>query len=297
LKYDYVLLDVFSDSVFGGNQLAVLPNATGLSAQTMQAIAREFNFAETAFVLPAERPTGTRRLRIFSPGSEMPFAGHPTVGAAAALVQLGVVPAADGHASMILEETAGDVQVVVRDEGRGLHGELTLRPVLQTGGDSPGSDSLAAALTLPAGSVVRSWLAGVGVPFCLCQLRTAADVDAAVLDKASWQAALGTTWAQNLFFFAGELRDGAQIHARMFAPAIGIDEDPATGSACAALVALAAEMAGDGLLRLSVRQGVKIGRSSSIAASALRRDGALEHVKVAGDVAFFAEGTLEAPCE
>jgi trans-2,3-dihydro-3-hydroxyanthranilate isomerase len=300
MRYRYFICDVFTDTRFGGNQLAVLPEATGLSDGRMQQVAREFNFAETTFVLPPEDGSNTARLRIFSPGAEMPFAGHPTVGTAAALVRRGVGrPSGTGPTDLTFEEQVGPVRVAVHDDDRGMYSELTLNAELDRPPGVPANEALAAALSLPADSVRRAWFAGVGLPFCFCQVATAADVDAAVLDKAAWTQALGEARARHVFFFTGDLVDGAELYARMFAPSIGIDEDPATGSASAALAGCLALECGadDADPTLTIRQGFAMGRPSIIRAGARLRSGRLEHVTVGGRVVEFAVGSFAVPGE
>ena len=294
--YPYVLVDAFSDVTFGGNQLAVLPKADGLSDHDMQSIAREFNFAETAFVLPPTDPAHTARLRIFSPGAEMPFAGHPTIGAAAVLHRL-----AHGHAdsasAITFEEHVGLVRVHVRAHRGMTYSELTLETTLEGADNAPGPAHMAAVLGLTADAVRDTWFASVGLKFCFCQLRHRKDVDAAALDKSAWSTVLADSWAQNVFFFSGDLTDGARIYARMFAPGIGVDEDPATGSAAAALAAVLAERAGlsDARISLLIEQGHAMLRPSTIHASAATLGTELHSVSVGGHVAFFASGTLDRP--
>lgn len=295
-SYPYVLVDAFSDVLFGGNQLAVLPKAEGLNDRQMQSIAREFNFAETAFVLPPSDPANTARLRIFSPGAEMPFAGHPTIGAAAVLHRL-----ANGNAesasSVSFEEQVGLVRVQVSAEGGLIFSELTLETTLESGEEVPSPADMAAVLGLPAGVVSDTWFASVGLKFCFCQLRNQTDVDAAVLDKGAWSRVMSDSWAQNVFLFSGDLTDASRIYARMFAPAIGVDEDPATGSASAALAAVLAARVGlsDARVSLLIEQGHAMQRPSTIQASATTVGTELHSVSVGGHVTFFASGTIDGP--
>jgi trans-2,3-dihydro-3-hydroxyanthranilate isomerase len=294
VSYPFVLVDAFSDVPFGGNQLAVIPRAEGLTDRRMQSIAREFNFAETAFVLPPSDPANTARLRIFSPGAEMPFAGHPTIGAAAVLHR-----SAHGHAdsasSVTFEEQVGLVRVQVSTEKGLTYSELTLETTLGTGDHEPDPVDIAAVLGLSANAVQDTWFAGIGLNFCFCQLRRQADVDAAVLDKEAWTRVLRDSCAPSVFFFSGDLTDAGRLYARMFAPAIGVDEDPATGSASAILAAVLAERAGlsDARVSLLVEQGHAMQRPSTIRASATTIGTELHSVSVGGHVAFFAAGTLE----
>lgn len=294
MKYEFELVDVFTDRPFGGNQLAVLPDARGLTRGQMQAIAREFNFAESTFVLPPVAAGSTAQLRIFSPGEELPFAGHPTVGSAAVLARRGADPAG-GPTRLVFDEGLGPVAVTVEYRGDRVFSELRLEPRLEQPDGAPAAAAVAAALGLPADAVLESWFAGVGLPFAFCRLASPEDVDRAVLHLLPFQAALGHSWARNLFFFAGEPRDGATLYGRMFAPSIGVDEDPATGSACAALVGwLAARDRRPELsLSVTVHQGVAMGRPSLLFGGATKSAGSLRSVTVGGHVAFVGGGYLD----
>lgn len=297
MKYEFELVDVFTDRPFGGNQLAVLPDAQGLTAAQMQAIAREFNFAESTFVLPPTTPGSTAHLRIFSPGEEMPFAGHPTVGTGAVLARRGVGVTRAGTTEIVFDETVGPVAVTVDTRDGQVFSELRLQPRLDQPAGAPPAAALAAALSLKPEEILDTWFAGVGLPFVFCHLASESAVDAAVLNRQAFQAALGEAWARNLLFFAGELADGATVHARMFAPVIGVEEDPATGSACAALAAWLASRDPRPDLRLSitVHQGVKLGRPSVLLGGALKAAGTVRSVSVGGGVAFVGGGFIEVP--
>ena len=220
-----------------GNQLAVIPHAEGLTDATMQAIAREFNFSETTFVLPPENPTHTCRLRIFTPRHELPFAGHPTLGTAAVLARR-----MDAHPSVrqrfTFEEGIGPVAVDVDSD----NACLRLRsPNYETTAESPPIHAIAKALSLRESDITESWCAGVGLRFCYVRLANFEAVDRAALDKSAWAVSDANGWSSALYVFAGEWRSGARLYARCFAPGAGVDEDPATGSACAGLVASLAE--------------------------------------------------------
>ena len=234
MKYPFHIVDVFSSTPFGGNQLAILPDATGISTEGMQKIAREFNFPESTFVLP-HNDLNTYRVRIFTPRAELDFAGHPTIGTACALVMKHRVQTAD-PVRLILEENIGPVRVEVAQRNGGYHGTLTLSGKIDAPSGAPAPADLAAILSIEPAEVIQSFFAGVGVPFCFAQLKSNETVDRAAINRAAWTARLARAWSPNLFFFAGELRDGGKLHARMCAPALGVEEDPATGSACAALV-------------------------------------------------------------
>lgn len=294
MQFAYHIVDVFSPEPFGGNQLAVLTNARGLSAEGMQQVAREFNFAETTFVLPPNDPVHTARVRIFTPAAELAFAGHPTIGTAAVLVRSGMT----SGANLVLEEGIGPVRIAISHVGDALHAELTLEGAPQVPPHAPAPGDVAEMLSLPLSAVRSCFFAGYGLPFLFAHLTDAAAVDRARLARTAWSRALGEdAYSRNIFLFAGNLADGGALHARMFAPALGIEEDPATGSACVALVAAAAVQSGlhDGTVRLSVLQGVAMGRRSEIEARAERRGGAVLSASVGGVTAPVATGQIDVP--
>jgi len=296
MKYPFHIVDVFSSAPFGGNQLAVLPDATGISTEGMQKIAREFNFGETSFVMPKDDRAHTYRVRIFTPRMELDFAGHPTVGTACALVMTQQVRPRD-PIRLILEENVGPVTVDVAQRNGGFHGTLTLAGKIEAPTGAPSPADLAAVLSIEPAEVSQVFFAGVGVPFCFAQLNSNAVVDRAVLDRAAWAATLSRAWGPQVFFFAGDLRDGGKLYARMCAPAMGIEEDPATGAACAALVgAMASRPDFRGTTyRLSIQQGVSMGRRSEIEAEARKSQGVVTSVSVGGATTYFASGEIEVP--
>jgi len=296
MKYQFHIVDVFTSSAFGGNQLAVLPEASGLSTEGMQKIAREFNFAETTFVLPPAHSRNTRQVRIFTPRVEVPFAGHPNVGTACALVMRGHVGAGDSH-SLIFEEGIGPVTVDVEKRDGVFHGTMTISGKIEQPAGVPPNRDLAAVLSLAEQDVKRGFFASVGLPFCFVQLTSREAVDRAAIENGAWAKHLSKAWSPHVYFFSGDPENGAELYGRMCGPAIGVGEDPATGSACAALVgALAArrEFTGD-MFRLSVRQGVAMGRPSDIEASARKSNGAVTSISVGGGTAYVASGEIEVP--
>jgi trans-2,3-dihydro-3-hydroxyanthranilate isomerase len=292
MGYGFSLVDVFSDRPFGGNQLAVFPDAAGIGDDTMQQLAREFNFSETTFVLPPRDPSCTCRVRIFTPRRELPFAGHPTLGTAAVLASLR--EGGTGPERFVFEEGIGPVTVAV--DGQTIRMRLRL-PRYEVSDEEPPAAAIAKALTLPGDAIAESWYAGIGLRFCFVRLTGRELVDRAVLDRAAWAAGLAGSWSPDLYVFAGDLSDGAHLHARFFAPAAGVDEDPATGSACAALVAsLARRSPGqDGTYRLAISQGVALGRPSTLEGTAHTVDGQLTDVVVSGRAAIVGAGTMTLP--
>lgn len=293
-SYRFIIADVFTEQAFGGNQLAVIPDARGLSDRAMQALAREFNFSESTFVFPADDPTHAFRVRIFTPAAELPFAGHPTVGTAAVLAREGLIPRSG---TVVFEEGVGPVQVDVEVSETRAFAQLILNAQVQHPDESPPLESAAAVLSLPAGAVRDAWFASVGVPFTYIHLQDRETVDAAKLDQAAWAERFADAFGPHLFFFAGDTSVGGQLYARMFAPAMGIAEDPATGAACATLAGSLAQRHPDrdGLFNWQIEQGVKMGRPSHIEASAVKQDGRTIRVIAGGSAVLVAQGTIAVP--
>lgn len=280
----FVIADVFTDQPFSGNQLGVFPQAQGLSERAMQAIARELNFAETTFVLPPAR------VRIFTPKAEMQFAGHPTVGTAAVLAHLRKL---ELPARIVLEEGIGPVPVDLERRGALIYAQFTIEKPVEMPAERPEKPAAAAALSLSETEVVETWFASGGVRFAFVRLADKSAVDRAQLDRAAWSRHFRNAWCSQLYFFAGE----DPVHARMFAPALGVEEDPATGSAAVALASVLASSRPmkDGMLAWRIDQGVAMGRPSRIEATAEKRDGRVVRVKVGGATVLSAEGAMNVP--
>jgi trans-2,3-dihydro-3-hydroxyanthranilate isomerase len=296
MKYAFHIVDVFSATPFGGNQLAVLPDAVGISTKGMQKIAREFNFGETTFVLPKKDPASTCRVRIFTPRAELDVAGHPSIGTACALVIKHHVGTGD-PIRLILAENIGPVTVDVARRDGGFHGTLTLPGKIDAPSGAPSPADLAAVLSIEASEVREVFFAGAGVPFCFVQLSSNEIVDRAAINRGAWATTLARAWAPHVFFFAGDLRDGGNLYARMWAPALGIEEDSATGAACAGLVGAMASKSdfGGAIYHLSIEQGVSMGRRSAIEAEARKSGSVVTSVSVGGATAYIASGEIEVP--
>jgi len=299
MRYRYLTADVFTDKPFGGNQLAVFPDAKGLDDERMFALAREFNFSETTFVFPPEKG-GTRKLRIWTPGGEVPFAGHPTVGTAHVLAAIGEVPLAGPITNVVFEELVGPTPVSIRaEDGRPTFCQLSVAMLPEEGPPPPSNAALAAALGLDPSDLLdgdwapRGWTCGV--PYLFVPLRDRAAVARAAIRSEAWERALAGTWAPELFVFAREgERVGSDLHARMFAPAFGIAEDPATGSAAAALAGYLARRDGrrNNTLRWIVEQGFEMKRPSILEVEADVAGGAVTGVRVGGATVLVCEGTM-----
>ena len=292
-RYRFLIADVFSATPFGGNQLAVLPDARGISAEGMQVITREFNFAESTFVLPADDPAAIRRVRIFTPSRELPFAGHPSVGTACALVKEGIA----GIGDFVIEEGIGPVSVSVRQGDSGLEATFTVNQAPTLHADTACAAEAAAAISLDEGDIIRLFAAGLGVDFTFIQLKDRAAVDRAALDHSAWARHFSDKGAGQLYLFAGDLADGGQIYSRMFGPSFGIAEDPATGSAAGILAGAGAGLAGAQAdsFTIAITQGVAMGRPAQISASARLQAGKVGAIQVGGATTFVAEGEIDVP--
>ena len=294
MRYEFMILDVFTDKAFGGNQLAVLTDARGITSEGMQKIAREFDFPETTFVLPPSDPAHARRIRIFTPGGELPFAGHPTVGTACALVMSKQCAAGD----FVLEEGVGPVFISATEEDGSFSARLRVERAPEAPETVPPLTGMAAVLSLHPDQIIRVFCAGLGPRFTFAQVATRELVDQSQLDHQHWRSVLADSWGAQVFVFAGDLTDGSELYGRMFAPNFGIPEDPATGAAAAALVGTAAtlqEIRRSDRFTLHIVQGVAMGRPSLLEASAQLDGGDVSAIEVGGDCAFVAEGAIEVP--
>lgn len=297
--YRFITADVFTDRMFGGNQLAVFTDARGLDDATMQAIAREMNLSETVFVFPPQTQRGTRQLRIFTPGRELPFAGHPTVGSAFVLTATGEVPIDGEQTRIVFEEGVGPVEVIVRAEaGRPVFCQLAAAKLPEAGPPPPLPDVLASVLSLNPEDIAsgahapNAW--SCGVPFLFITLRDLDALGRARINSGAWEQHVAKYWASDIYLLVhtgpGELR------ARMFAPEMGISEDPATGGAAAALAGyLTRAGTPDGVARWTITQGVEMGRPSTIFLEANFSDGAINAVRVGGAAVLVCRGELTLP--
>jgi len=311
----YITCNVFTSEPFTGNQLAVVFGAEGLSTATLQAITREFNYAETTFVFAPEDPSHTRRVRIFTPELELPFAGHPTIGTAHVLVASGEVPAVGNEMTLVLGENVGPIPVrITLAHGVPVHAQLTTAQLPEERVEVTDLDALASMLSLSASDLVGGAHAptGVscGVPFQLIALNSVEAVERARLRSDAWDVVLKDKWASWPMVFAmsregdadrDTLRDallpahvrGCDIRARVFIPGSTVPEDPATGSANACLAGLLAKRTPrDGLLTWEVAQGVEMGRPSRLHIEAHKSGGVIDAIRVGGATVLMSEGTM-----
>jgi len=294
--FDYSIYDVFTENAFGGNQLAVLPDARGLTDQQMQQIAREFNYSESTFVLPAQQG-GNFRVRIFTPAREMPFAGHPNIGTAIALLEAGLLKTDGAHASVSFEEIAGIVEVQLRMCANGIWEAELKAPAPFEAGEPLPLDKVAKALSLQVEDIRTSahlpTLASVGTPFVFVELNDLATLQKAQANLDGFKA-LKQAGLLDMIHCYVRSEDEFDLRTRMFAPLAGVPEDPATGSANCTLAGWLTHLNPAPELDQSFRiaQGMEMGRPSLLVARARKEDGKVTDCWVAGSAVKFAEGTL-----
>jgi trans-2,3-dihydro-3-hydroxyanthranilate isomerase len=298
----YVLLDVFTDTPLTGNPLAVVLDSAGLEDARMLGIAREFNLSETVFVLPAANPVHSAKLRIFTPAMELPFAGHPTVGSAVLLARQSMRDVDEFEKVLVLEEGVGPVRCGVWGRGsRNGHAIFDV-PRLPIEVPAPSDrDAIAGALGLVAGEIgfenhrPSGWSAGMPVSFV--PVRNLAVMSKVVPQTALWSVAFGTPVPDVAFLYTRETEGlGRQFHARMFAPGLGLTEDPATGAAAAAFAGVVQtfDTPPPGSRRIVIEQGFEMGRPSLITLEMDSEGGRLVAARVGGDAVIVAEGMLDA---
>lgn len=298
-RYRYLHYDVFTNRQFGGNQLAVFLDAEGLTTAQMLAMAKEMNFSESSFILPNEREDTDIRMRIFTPGAEMPMAGHPTVGATFALAHAGVIP--PGRPRWVFGLNVGPTPVDIDWEGGRAWFVWMTQQLPEFGPTIPDLDGVAQALGVRPGAVRASDMpvqeVSCGVPFVFVPLATRADVDAAALDRMAFAhlaADAGMAAERPVFVFSQEQGpDAATVYSRMFAPGLGVPEDPATGSASGPLGCHLMRHgwlpAGSGGRMLSL-QGARMGRPSWIHIDITTSGAEIVGVRVGGEAVLVAAG-------
>ncbi|HEX2093727.1 MAG TPA: PhzF family phenazine biosynthesis protein [Longimicrobiaceae bacterium] len=307
-EIQYHTLDVFTDRTFGGNPLAVFPAADRLSDDEMQAIALEMNLSETVFVVTPTDPRCTHRVQIFTPRTELPFAGHPTVGTACLLASLGQVALADHRGRVVFEEGVGPVAVEISaPPGGPLYAELTAACVPERGQEVPESETLASVLSLDLHDIgTNGWEPDAyssGVPFVFVPVRDRGALARVRVNRSAWSEHLEDAWASKLYVFTLDPeREGSDVRARMFAPGIGIDEDPATGGAAAAFAGYLADRVGPptggtGPRRWVIEQGFEMGRPSLLHAEASFEGGRLAATRVGGSAVRVCDGVLRLPAD
>lgn len=294
-EWHYVTADVFTTHRFRGNQLAVFADGSGLTDDEMQTITREINYSETVFVLPAGDPANACRLRIFTPGGELPFAGHPTVGTAIVLAESGAIAVSGSETRVVFEEGVGPVPVTLRrdDAGRFV-AELTAAQPPERLDGAASANAIAAALSLtPADFAGDAEVWSCGVPFTVVPLNDRATMARIRIDRGAWADELSRSAAPDVYVICRDAETpGADLRVRMFAPLLGIDEDPATGSAAASLAGFLGRGLPDGEHTWLVEQGIEMGRASFLEVTAKVAGGKTIESRVAGSAVIICRGTM-----
>jgi len=306
MKRRYVTTDVFTDRMFGGNPLAVVLDAEGLSTTAMQAIALEFNYSETTFVLPPDNAAHTAKVRIFTPRTEVPFAGHPNVGTAFVLARespFAAAAAASASGIFLFEEIAGLVPLkLLREHGDTIGAELRAPEALSQR-TIVSREVAAACLSLqPADIAMHAHaprIISVGLPFLVAELSSRDALRRSKPNVAAHAELLPLDGADAIFAYwrapdESPASDETTLHARTFSPLDGIVEDPATGSACAATIALLATLEARERTELAwrIHQGVDMGRPSLLLGRTSTRDRTVTATHIGGRCVAAFEGSF-----
>jgi trans-2,3-dihydro-3-hydroxyanthranilate isomerase len=299
MKYQYYTCDVFTQMRFGGNPLAVLPRAAGLSNHQMQQITREFNYSETAFVFPPDAGH-TRRVRIFTPAGEVPFAGHPNVGTAFVLATTGELGDIRSVSAVTFEEKAGLVPLSIHTSNDKVISCELRAPQSVSFGRTISAQLIATAVSLTEGDILTKahepQLVSVGLPFVLAELRDRSALERChvnMMGFADILAVLKDSGGAFVYLYTRTAGD-VDICARMFAPLSGMPEDPATGSATCAAAGLLARLdeQTSGEFTYDFAQGIEMGRPSTLRARAEKTNGVVTATWVGGPCVMVSEGFI-----
>lgn len=296
MKYPFYTCDVFTSDRFGGNPLAVITRAEGLTTVQMQNIAREFNYSETSFVLPPEAGA-TRKVRIFTPSEEIPFAGHPNIGTAFVLATCGELGPLHGDLKVVFEEQAGLVAIDVATTAGAVTACELKAPQSLALGPEVDLARVADTLSLDPGDIETGThvprMASVGLEFLMVELKDRSCLARARCNPNAIEALEAEGIRAHLHLYTRD-GDGFDIRARMFAPTTGVPEDPATGSANCALAGLLAhyDQNSNADAELRIAQGIEMGRPSLLVARTEKRDGEVTGVWIAGGSVLVTEGTI-----
>lgn len=295
MEFRFATVDVFTAERFGGNPLAVLPEAAGLTTPQMQCIAMEFNLSETTFVLPPKSPDHTAEVRIFTPRAELPFAGHPNIGTAFVLARRGEVYGRAVGEPLVFEEKAGLVPIDLMKDDDGVVGARLAAPQPLARGATVAVEIVAAACGLEAEDIETArhapCTASAGIPFVFAEVKGVAALGKAVPRGDVFGAHLGT----GIHLYTRTDEAGIDIQSRMFAPHHGVVEDPATGSANIALIGLLAALRpeADLSLAMTIAQGREMGRPSLLDAAAEKRGGTVTGLWIGGRCVEVMQGVID----
>jgi len=301
MPLQFYTLDVFTDRRFGGNPLAVVHEADGLTSEQMQQIARELNLSETVFVLKPDNPAHSAKIRIFTPQRELPFAGHPTIGTAIVLAEQRV-PLVNGEqdAIIVLEQPIGTVRVGVRMRaGTAPFAEFDAPKLPEIAGTLPSRDRIADALGLIPREIGfenhSAMQFTAGNTFAFVPISTLEAIGKARVNGVHWQEVFANGEVDGVYLYTRWcIRKGSAFHARMFAPQLGVPEDAATGAAAVCFAGVLSEFdeLPNGTHTRVIEQGYEMGRPSSVVLTLIVEDGALDTVRIGGNAVRVTEGSL-----
>jgi trans-2,3-dihydro-3-hydroxyanthranilate isomerase len=300
MRRRYVTIDVFTERAFGGNPLAVVLDAQGLTSSQMQCIANEFNYSETTFVLPPAQSANAAHVRIFTARTEVPFAGHPNIGTAVVLAKEFEATGHEPIDSFTFEEAGGPVQIRLLRDGAAVVGAELRAPQPLSIGSSVSVEDAAACVSLPTTDIITTnhvpCVLSVGLPFLAVELASREALKRAKPDFAAHERVLPSMGTDAVYSYCLGAVD-ARLHARMFAPLDATIEDPATGSATAATIALLASLRAerDAEVEWFIEQGVDMGRASVLLGRTNKRGGIVDSVHIAGRTVPVMHGWLDVP--
>ncbi|MDT5062370.1 MAG: trans-2,3-dihydro-3-hydroxyanthranilate isomerase [Acidobacteriota bacterium] len=299
-KLRYHLVDVFTDRAFGGNPLAVCTNGRGLSSELMQSIAKELNLSEMTFVLPPEDSSNDYRVRIFTPGSELPMAGHPTVGTSFILAREHMIELGAEETTIKLEEGVGTIPVTIKFKDGAPDLIWMQQPLPIFGPRIEDVRGVAEMLSIAPEAIETRWpieIVSCGVPFLYVPLKNLQAARNIKFRLDVWERVMGNSGVSEVFVFTKETElDGSSVHSRMFAPAIGIYEDPATGAASGPLGCYLVRhevLPASQRSEFTSEQGIEMGRPSIIKIIIEQGAGEISRVRIGGQCVFMGEGYLE----
>jgi trans-2,3-dihydro-3-hydroxyanthranilate isomerase len=299
-KLRYHIVDVFTDRAFGGNPLAVFTNGRGIAPELMQSIAKELNLSETTFVLPPENPENDYRVRIFTPAAELPMAGHPTVGTSFILAREHMIEPGNAETNIKLEEGVGTIPVSINFKDGAPDLIWMQQPLPSFGPRFEDAGLIAEMLAIAPEAIEMSLpleVVSCGVPFLFVPLKNLESIRAIRFRLDVWERVLRDFASSQVFVFTKETEmEGSSVHSRMFAPALGVNEDPATGGASGPLGCYLVHHEVFPLKQkaeFTSEQGIEMGRPSFIKIVIEQDAGEIKSVRVGGQCRFMGEGYLE----
>lgn len=298
-RYHFLQADVFTNTPFGGNQLAVFTDARGLCTEEMQSLAREMNYSESTFILPPELPGAVKRVRIFTPGIELPVAGHPTIGTTYVLAQKGDIPLTGDHTQATLQLNIGPMKVDIESKNGEIQFAWMTHRQPEFGVVRDDRERIANALGITAADLIDSLpvqIASTGVPFLFVPIRSLEAIGKCVPNGSALRALFDDEPVMVYMFTPETTSSARQIHSRMFGPHVAnIAEDPATGVAAGPMGAYVAHykvLPRQPEMRFVIEQGIEMGRPSHISVEVKTEGEAITNIRIGGQSVIVGEGEI-----